>query len=215
MNDRDDNDEHGSGIHWGRWLLLGLVVLVAIIIGYGKWRGGPWMAIPAAYQADAEPHYCIALARDAQGLSYKQLLLGWLLLSLAALSGLIGGVLGSPGMGNKAVTLNNFMLAYRGILLLGLASMLTAGGMHLLDRSKAATEAAMTATQAIALLGTQGTSGKDSQTGSQQAYKLCVLAKSDWLQGRTDYSRIAELTAQLGKMGNEGNTAVTPANGNH
>jgi len=196
MNGHDDQMSRGKSRRWRGWLLLAIVlVVIAVLIGYGKPPGKPWMPVPTAYSAGAgEPHYCISLAAGAQGLSYKQLIIGWLLISLGALAGLAGGVLGSPGQGDKPLSVKVFLRAYRGVLLLGVASISTAGGWHFLDRSKAATEAAMAATEAVALL---GTTTKDGRDGNRVAYENCVKAKSEWLVGRTDYSRLSQMVAEV------------------
>ena len=166
-------------------LLVELVFLTILaILGFAMYGDlfDPWVLPPREYSDSDVAAFCGKLSQDLQRLSWFQLAIGWFVISIAAICGIFGSILG-PAEPNTPSVFPARTKPYRGFLLVALASVLTASGMQILDRQAKSAEAAAKATLAFRYIGLD----------ERKAYNMCIEARALWLLSRKDMNRVQEL----------------------
>ena len=150
---------------------------------------------PPSYEDGAGSQYAKDLARTCQELSFRLLVLGWMLVAIAAALAVAGSVLGASPAVNGQDTWLAVLLRQRGLLSNTFAVLSAAIGWQLLDRSSAATRTASVATTAILMAGGPERDGR--QSNDRAAYEACVKAKVAWLEGRMSHDRLESIVKSL------------------
>ncbi len=158
---------------------------------------------PQKYSADEGLNFATRLAEKAQLISLLFYISGWVSIMFGILLGVAGSVLGTdPAPVDTDAWAR--LLSQRGLICNTFAIIIAGLGRQFLERAKASARLASIATKAIA--SSTRKTVKNSE-GSQQAaldsdrnaYEACVMAKSNWLEGRVDDTQLNEILTKLGQ----------------
>ncbi len=180
--------------------------------------------VPPVYTEGAGLEYATTLAERGQTLSFTFLVLGWICVVSGGLFALMGTTARTdfqveieggtakdqseatgtqptqrPSNGTPPFQVlrlrsgtKNWFYAHIG-LIFGTCAIVFAGvGWSLLDRSSAASLLATAATHAIGRASTS--KGDDADL---RAYKMCIEAKTSWLEGRMNHDQISQITSSF------------------
>lgn len=180
---------------------------------------------PPPYKNGVGLEYATTLAQCGQTLSFTFLILGWVCVVSGGLLALMGTtaradfqveIEGGTATGESDTTeslaaqdqansnqppfkvlrlrsgATNWMYAHIGLIFGSCAIILAGIGWSLLDRSAAASLLATAATHAIG-----HASISDSDNADLKAYKMCIEAKTSWLEGRMNHDRITRITSSF------------------
>lgn len=163
--------------------IISFFIFLAIFM---KWKSAdPWIPIPEAFSSAEANKFVIELAGRFQSLSYFQLILGWVIISVGTLLSLLGSILGSTGVEKNNYSVKNLIIGSKGILLVGLGVVALSLGRHFIDRSDSTAKAAAKVNEAIGHLGTKH--------GNRIAYNVSIKARSMWLEDRLNHIQLDKM----------------------
>lgn len=159
--------------------MLGSACVVALLVIVWPGPGGFWIPKIGTYTEGYGAELAVDLAATAQRLSFQLSLIGWLLVSSAALASVLATVLGVTQV-DAGASIRTVVVAYRGPLIGVVAVGLGATGWKVLDRVKDGSQMAAAALRAPDV----------ATNDDKKAYGLCIQAKADWISRRGDTSRL-------------------------
>ncbi len=165
---------------------ISIITFFILLALFMKWRStNPWIPIPEAFSSCFANKFAIELAGRFQSLSYFQLIIGWVFISVGTLLTLSGSILGSGEIKKVDYSIKNIIIGSRGIMLVGVGVVILSLGQHFIDRSDSTAKAAAAVNEAIGYLG--------SAKGDSTAYKICINARTMWLEDRLNHIQLENM----------------------